>query len=72
MACGPPATSDGRRILSHRSEVGTVEFDDARRVEKVRLAPVEMIAIDTVRGILLRDDEIKAELAGAQAVWLSG
>jgi glutamate synthase (NADPH/NADH) large chain/glutamate synthase (ferredoxin) len=50
-------------ILSLGSEVGTVEFDDANVVEKGRLAPGEMIAIDTVRGILLRDEQIKAELA---------
>src|SRR4030095_12850856 len=50
-------------ILSLGSEVGTVEFDDANVVEKGRLAPGEMIALDTVRGILFRDHEIKAGLA---------
>ncbi|RYD49313.1 MAG: glutamate synthase subunit alpha, partial [Verrucomicrobiaceae bacterium] len=54
-------TDDG--IFSLGSEVGTIEFDDAHIVEKGRLAPGEMIAIDTTRGILLRDDQIKAELA---------
>ena len=38
-------TDDG--IFSIGSEVGTVEFDDAHVVEKGRLAPGEMIAIDT-------------------------
>ncbi|MHA3773339.1 glutamate synthase large subunit [Verrucomicrobiota bacterium sgz303538] len=54
-------TEDG--IFSLGSEVGTIEFDDAHVVEKGRLAPGEMIAIDTVRGVLLRDAQIKAELA---------
>ena len=54
-------TQDG--ILSLGSEVGTIEFDDAEIVEKGRLAPGEMIAVDTVRGVLLRDDEIKAQLS---------
>ena len=50
-------------IVSLGSEVGTIEFDDAHVVEKGRLAPGEMIAVDTARGILLRDTEIKAELS---------
>jgi glutamate synthase (NADPH/NADH) large chain/glutamate synthase (ferredoxin) len=54
-------TDDG--IFSAGSEVGTIEFDDEHIVEKGRLAPGEMIAIDTVRGVLLRDTEIKTELA---------
>jgi len=54
-------TEDG--IISLGSEVGTIEFDDARIVEKGRLAPGEMIAVDTEQGRLLRDDEIKRELA---------
>jgi glutamate synthase (NADPH/NADH) large chain/glutamate synthase (ferredoxin) len=54
-------TTDG--ILSLGSEVGTVDLDDAQVVEKGRLAPGEMIAVDTVRGVLLRDEEIKKQLA---------
>jgi glutamate synthase domain-containing protein 2/glutamate synthase domain-containing protein 1/glutamate synthase domain-containing protein 3 len=50
-------------ILSLGSEVGAVEFDDCNVIEKGRLAPGEMIAVDTVRGVLLRDAEIKAQLA---------
>jgi glutamate synthase domain-containing protein 2/glutamate synthase domain-containing protein 1/glutamate synthase domain-containing protein 3 len=63
-------TQDG--ILSLGSEVGTIEFDDAEIVEKGRLAPGEMIAVDTVRGVLLRDDEIKAQLSTRKpyGVWL--
>jgi len=63
-------TDDG--IFSIGSEVGTIEFDDAHVVEKGRLAPGEMIAIDTVAGKLLRDSEIKAALAARKpyGAWL--
>jgi glutamate synthase domain-containing protein 2/glutamate synthase domain-containing protein 1/glutamate synthase domain-containing protein 3 len=63
-------TDDG--IFSAGSEVGTIEFDDAHVVEKGRLAPGEMIAIDTARGLLLRDAEIKAELSAKRpyAQWV--
>ncbi|MEA3188780.1 MAG: hypothetical protein QOD99_2610 [Chthoniobacter sp.] len=54
-------TDDG--IFSLGSEVGTIDFDDAHVVEKGRLAPGEMIAINTAQGKLLRDTEIKAQLA---------
>jgi len=54
-------TDDG--IFSIGSEVGTIQFDDAHMVEKGRLAPGEMIAIDTAAGKLMRDGEIKAALA---------
>ncbi len=50
-------------IVSLGSESGTIEFDDADVLEKGRLAPGEMIAVDTARGVLLRDAEIKEELA---------
>ena len=63
-------TDDG--ILSLGSEVGTIDFDDAHIVEKGRLGPGEMIAIDTAAGKLLRNDEIKASLAARQpyGLWL--
>ncbi|MDB6155572.1 MAG: glutamate synthase, partial [Chthoniobacteraceae bacterium] len=51
-------------IVSLGSESGTIEFDDSEVLEKGRLAPGEMIAVDTARGVLLRDHEIKEELAG--------
>jgi glutamate synthase domain-containing protein 2/glutamate synthase domain-containing protein 1/glutamate synthase domain-containing protein 3 len=57
-------TDDG--IFSIGSEVGTIALDDAHVVEKGRLAPGEMIAIDTAAGVLLRDAEIKAKLAARQ------
>jgi glutamate synthase (NADPH/NADH) large chain/glutamate synthase (ferredoxin) len=65
-------TEDG--IVSLGSEVGTIDFDDAHVLEKGRLAPGEMIAVDTAQGRLLRDEEIKAELARRKPYgeWLKG
>jgi len=54
-------TEDG--IVSLGSEVGCTEIDDAKVTEKGRLAPGEMIAVDTRAGKLLRDQEIKAQLS---------
>ena len=54
-------TDDG--LLTIGSEVGCAEFDDAKVVEKGRLAPGEMIAVDTKAGKLLKDAEIKKQLS---------
>jgi glutamate synthase (NADPH/NADH) large chain/glutamate synthase (ferredoxin) len=54
-------TEDG--IFCLGSEVGIINFDDAVVVEKGRLAPGEMIAVDTRENRLLRDAEIKEQLA---------
>jgi glutamate synthase domain-containing protein 2/glutamate synthase domain-containing protein 1/glutamate synthase domain-containing protein 3 len=55
-------TEDG--IFALASEVGCTELDDSKVIEKGRLAPGEMIAVDTAQGRLLRDAEIKQQLAG--------
>ncbi len=54
-------TEDG--LVSLGSEVGCNEIDDAKVIEKGRLAPGEMIAVDTQAGKLLRDSEIKKRLS---------
>jgi len=54
-------TRDGVLLLG--SEVGIAGLDPAEVVESGRLAPGEMIAVDTAEGKLLRDDEIKTDLA---------
>ncbi|MEK0444796.1 MAG: glutamate synthase large subunit [Verrucomicrobiota bacterium] len=54
-------TEDG--IFSLGSEVGTVALDEGKVVEKGRLGPGEMIAIDTRAGRLMHDEEIKQRLA---------
>jgi glutamate synthase (NADPH/NADH) large chain/glutamate synthase (ferredoxin) len=70
-------TEDG--IFSLASEVGCTEIDDTKVIEKGRLAPGEMIAVDTRAGKLLRDSEIKLWLSvqkpysqwvSTQLVWL--
>jgi len=54
-------TNDG--IFSLGSEMGVDGLDQNTIVEKGRLAPGEMIAIDTAAGVLMRDTEIKQSLA---------
>ena len=44
------------------SEVGTIDIPDEDVVEKGRLAPGEMIAVDTRRNLLLHNDKIKDEV----------
>ncbi len=64
-------TSDG--VLIAGSEAGTVAVDQATVIEKGRLGPGQMIMVDTERGVVLRNDELKAEVAAAQpyAQWLA-
>jgi len=54
------------------SEVGVVDVPTSSVVEKGRLQPGRMFLIDTARGRIVRDHEIKAELAAARpyGAWL--
>ncbi len=63
-------SEDGLFVMG--SEVGIAQIDDLKVVEKGRLAPGEMIAVKTAEGRLLRDHEIKRELAARQpySTWL--
>jgi glutamate synthase domain-containing protein 2/glutamate synthase domain-containing protein 1 len=54
-------TEDGIFLLA--SEVGCAELDEGEVIEKGRLAPGAMVAVDTQAGVLLRDTEIKERLA---------
>ncbi|MEZ0298876.1 MAG: glutamate synthase subunit alpha, partial [Candidatus Methylacidiphilales bacterium] len=54
-------TEDG--IFSLASEVGVTAMKEADVIEKGRLGPGEIIAIDTLEGKLLRNDEIKGMYA---------
>jgi glutamate synthase (NADPH/NADH) large chain/glutamate synthase (ferredoxin) len=54
-------TQDG--IFSLGSEMGVDGLEQETILEKGRLAPGEMIAIDTSTGVLLRDKTIKSQLA---------
>ncbi|MDP9469587.1 MAG: glutamate synthase large subunit [Chloroflexota bacterium] len=64
-------TGDG--LLVAGSEAGTVEIDQAEIVEKRRLGPGQMLVVDTGRGLVLRNDAIKAEVASTApyAGWLA-
>ncbi len=54
-------TTDGFVILG--SEVGALGVDDEHVIEKGKLGPGQMIAVDTTRGVLLNDLEIKQEVS---------
>jgi glutamate synthase (NADPH/NADH) large chain/glutamate synthase (ferredoxin) len=64
-------TTQGVLILA--SEVGVVSLDPLDVVEKGRLGPGEMIAVDLEHGLFLRDREIKEALAQRQPYeeWLA-
>ncbi len=57
-------TDDDLVIMA--SEVGVVDVESRKIVEKGRLQPGRMFLIDTTKGRIVRDDEIKAELAAAR------
>ncbi|GII76914.1 glutamate synthase [Sphaerisporangium rufum] len=54
-------TDDGLVVLA--SEAGVLDIEPARVVRKGRLQPGRMFLVDTARGKIIEDDEIKAELA---------
>ena len=54
-------TDDGLVVLG--SEAGVLDIDPANVVAKGRLRPGRMFLVDTARGEIRSDDEIKAELA---------
>ena len=55
-------TDDGLVVLA--SEVGVLDIAPERVVRKGRLQPGRMFLVDTSKGRLVEDEEIKAELAG--------
>ena len=57
-------TADGRLILS--SEVGVLELDEAQILKKERLHPGKMLLVDTQKGAVLQDEDVKEHYAGAQ------
>ena len=54
-------TDDNNLVLS--SEVGVLEVDASKIVVKERLRPGKMLLVDTVKGKLISDDEIKEKYA---------
>ncbi len=63
-------TADGLVVLA--SEVGVLDLDPATVVRKGRLQPGRMFLVDTAKGRIVDDDEIKDELAAEHpyAAWL--
>jgi glutamate synthase (NADPH/NADH) large chain len=55
-------TDDGLVVLA--SEVGVLDLEPSKVVRKGRLQPGRMFLVDTERGRIVDDEEIKAELAG--------
>jgi glutamate synthase domain-containing protein 2/glutamate synthase domain-containing protein 1/glutamate synthase domain-containing protein 3 len=63
-------TNDGRVVVA--SEVGVINLTPEMVVQKGRLGPGQMIAVDTELGVLLTNDEIKRRVAARNpyAVWV--
>ncbi|CAK6701795.1 glutamate synthase large subunit [Synechococcus sp. BA-124 BA4] len=63
-------TSDGLVVMG--SETGVVEIDESRIVEKGRLGPGQMLAVDLEQGRLLQNWQVKEEAASRYpyAAWL--
>ncbi len=64
-------TDDGLVVLA--SEVGVLDIGPERIVRKGRLQPGRMFLVDTAKGRLVEDEEIKAELSAAHPYdeWLA-
>ena len=56
-------TDDGRLILS--SEVGVLELDESHILRKERLHPGKILLVDTKKGALISDEELKEQYAKA-------
>ncbi|AEF38498.1 glutamate synthase large subunit [Hoyosella subflava] len=54
-------TDDGLVVMA--SEVGVLDIEPSRVVQRLRLQPGRMFLVDTKEGRIVSDDEIKAELA---------
>ena len=63
-------TDDDYLILA--SEVGVLDVDPTKIVTKERLRPGKMLLVDTVKGRVIDDDELKESYAGKQSLWTSG
>ncbi len=53
------------RTITFASEIGVYDYDPADVVEKGRLKPGQVMAVDLETGTLLRPDDIDAQLKGA-------
>ena len=64
-------TEDGLFVAG--SEAGTIEIDPATIVEKGRLGPGQMILVDTALGVVVRNQDLKENIAANQPYqqWLA-
>ncbi|KAK5162816.1 glutamate synthase [NADH] [Oleoguttula sp. CCFEE 6159] len=62
--CRYYVTDDDRIVCA--SEVGTIQIDPERIVQKGRLQPGRMLLVDTVAGRIVDDSELKATVANRQ------
>jgi len=64
-------TSDGFVVMG--SETGVVELEESRIIEKGRLGPGQMLAVDLEQGRLLRNWDVKQEVAARHpyGAWLA-
>ena len=53
-------TTDDRIILA--SEVGVLDIPESDILQKGRLEPGKMLLIDTIKGKIINDDELKREI----------
>ncbi len=57
-------TSDGRVIAA--SETGAIKIDPKIIIKNGRLQPGKMLLIDTEKGMIITDEEIKQQIASRQ------
>lgn len=64
-------TQDGMMVVA--SEVGVMDFEPGRIKEKGRLQPGKMLLVDTEKGVIYYDGELKQQLAEAKPyrTWLA-
>ena len=53
-------TTDGTMVMA--SELGVIRFEPERIVKKGRLEPGKMIMVDTLKGEVIEDEDIKSEI----------
>ncbi|HZY41835.1 MAG TPA: glutamate synthase central domain-containing protein, partial [Anaerolineae bacterium] len=63
-------TEDG--LIGAASEAGAVPVEDRRIIAKGKLGPGQLFTVDTARGLVMEDHQIKTELAARQpyGLWL--
>lgn len=63
-------TNDDQIIVA--SEAGVLPVDESRVIKKGRLQPGKMLVVDTIKGLIIEDEEIKKQITGQQpyAQWL--